>query len=248
MPDASPQGLFFAGSDEEDVSPPVADCATSPSLPPTSSPASRSSPRNLLFLEDSDDDGSMHVSSKPSTSDEKTKQPIDEHPDIEIVKHSQVSTESKSNQHSRPTFLSPILEGATLPVSKKRRISPPEYESAPNLATKFLPTYLGEVVIPNAWSNISGKGYIKPNETVLVKREEQDLCQASSSKPKPVTISSGKKKQISIATMLKPQPAKTSKSAKKKKTDNIVRLLNNKGFGDHCSNSPEFYSLITRLV
>ena len=248
MPD-SPPGLFFAGSDDEL---PVVDHVKSPSLPPTSSPrtsASRSCPPgHLLFLEDSDDDDCMYMSPKPSSSLEKAERPTvieNGDPNIRIMKHSQVSTDIKSNQHSRFTSLSPTLDEKTLPgpVAKKRRLLPPEHESPPNLSTEFLPMYLGEVVIPNAWSNVSGRGYVKPNETVLVKREEQDLPQAGTSKPKPTTVQSSKKKQISIATMLKPQPVKTSKSAKKKKTDSIVRLVNNKGFGDHHSNSPEFYRL-----
>lgn len=254
MQDASPPGLFFAGSDEEDQSPVADYTLKSPTLPPASSPrtsASRSSPpHHLLFLEDSDDDNSMYMSPKPSTFDEETKLPIvikDEDPDFQIVKHSHDPTESKSNHHSCPTSLSPTLNQKILssgPVAKKRRILPPEDEFAPNLAaTKFLPTYLGEVIIPNAWSNVSGKGYVKPNETVLVKREGQDVPRASTSKPKSTTVPSGKKKQISIATMLKSQPAKTFKSAKKKNMDNIVRLVNKKGFGNSCSNSAESYLL-----
>lgn len=255
MPDALSPGLFFAGSDEEEELP-VVDNAKSSSLPPACSPrtstSQSSSPSHLLFLEDSDDDDYMYMSPKPSTSmPEKAKRPIvieDEDLDIQIMKHSQVSTEVKSSQYSRPTSFSPTLDKKTLPgpVAKKRRLLPPEHESPPNLATEFLPTYLGEVVIPNAWSNVSGKGYVKPNETIFVKREEQDLPQAGKSKPG--TIQSGKKKQISIATMLKPQPAKTSKSAKKKTTNNIVRLVNNKGFGDHRFNSPVSPANYMRLV
>ena len=232
MPDASPPGLFFAGSDDDE--PAIADSAKSSSSPPASS----SPPSHPLFLEDTEDDDAMYMSPKPSTFSEKAKRPIDiedEDPDIQIMKHSQVSTEIRSDQHSRPTSLSPTLDKKTLlpgPVAKKRRLLPPEHEFPPNHAKEFLPIYLGEVVITNAWSNVSGKGYVKPNETVVVKREEQDLPQAGTSKPKPTVIQSGKKKQISIATMLKPQPVK---STKKKKKDTIVRLVNNKGFGDHCS-------------
>lgn len=233
MPDASPPG-FFAGSDEDE--PPIASSAKSSSLPPSSSPHSR-----ILFLEDSDDDDSMYTSPKPSNVSEKAKRPIvieEENPDIQIMKHSQVSGKIKSDQHSRPTSSSPTLDKKSLslePVAKKRRLLPPEYESPPNHATELSPIYLGEVVISNAWSNVSGKGYVKQNETVVVKREEQDIPQAGTSKSKPTTVQSGKKKQISIATMLKPQPAK---STKKKKKDNIVRLVNNKGSGNHCSYSP----------
>ena len=244
MPVASPPGLFFAGSDEEE--PPVGDYEKSSSLPPNFSPRTsppRSSPHNLLFLEDSDDNDSVYMSPKPSTSFKKAKRPIeDEDTNFQIMKHSQVSTDVKpSSQHLRPTFLSPTSDQKSLlpgSVAKKRRLLPPEHESPPNLATEFLPTYIGEIIIPNAWSNVSGKGYVKPNETVLVKREEQDPP-AGTSKPKPTTDQSSKKKQISIATMLKPQPAKVSKSAKKKKKNNIVRLVNNKGFGDQRSTSPE---------
>ena len=234
IPDASPPGFFFAGSDDDE--PPITSLssAKSLSLPPSSSPS------HTLFLEDTDDDDSMYMSSKPSTFSEKTKRPIvieEEDPDIQM-KHSQVSTKIKRDQDLRPTSLSPTLDKKTLlpgPVAKKRRLLPPERES-PSHATEFSPIYVGEVVISNAWSNVSGRGYIKPNETVVVKREEQDPPQAGTSKPKPTTVQSGKKKQISIATMLKPQPAK---STKKKKKDTIVRLVNNKGSGDHYSSSPE---------
>jgi DNA repair protein RAD5 len=235
MPDASPPGLFFAGSDDDE--PPIARSAKSSSLPPSSSPHS-----HVLFLEDTDDDDAMYMSPKPSNLSEKAKRPIvieEEDPDIQIMKHSQVSAKIESDQRSCPTSLSPTLDKKTLspePVAKKRRLLPPEHESSSNHATELSPIYLGEVVISNAWSNVSGKGYVKQNESVVVKREEQELPQAGTSKLKPTTVQSGKKKQISIATMLKPQPAK---SAKKKKKDNIVRLVNNNGSGNHCSSSPE---------
>ena len=234
MTDASPPGLFFAGSDDDE--PPIASSAKSSSIPPSSSPS------HILFLEESDDDDSMYMLPKPSTFSENAKRPFaieEEDPDIQIVGHSQDSTKIKCDQHSRPISLSPTLDKKTLlpePVAKKRRLLPPEHESPPNHTTEFSPIYLGEVVITNAWSNVSGKGYVKQNETVVVKREEQDLPQAGTSKPKPMAVQNGKKKQISITTMLKPQPVK---STKKKKKDNIVRLVNNKGSGDHCFSSPE---------
>ena len=233
MSDASPPGLFFSGSDDDE--PPIASTAKSLSSPPSSSPPSR-----ILFLEDTDDDDSMYMSPKPSTLSEKVKRPMvieEEDPGIQIMKPSQVSTKIKSDQHSRPTSLSPTLDKKTLsgPVVKKRRLLPPEDESPSNHATEFSPIYLGEVIISNAWSNVSGKGYVKQNEAVIVKREEQDLPQAGTSKPKPTAVQSGNKKQISIATMLKPQPAK---STKKKKKDHIVRLVNNNGSGDRCSSLP----------
>ena len=233
MPDASPPGLFFAGSENEDE-PRIAESAKSSSSPPASSPG------KPLFLEDTEDDDSMYMSPIPPSFSERAKRPIeDEDPDIQIMKHSQILTEIKSDQHSRPTSSSPTLDKKALlpgPVAKKRRVSPSEHESLSSHAKGFLPIYFGEVVISNAWSNVSGKGYVKPNDTVVVKREEQDLPQAGTGKPKPTAVQSGRKKQISIATMLKSEPVK---STKKKKKDNIVRLVNNKGFGDQCSSPPE---------
>ncbi|PFH49678.1 hypothetical protein AMATHDRAFT_147130 [Amanita thiersii Skay4041] len=85
--------------------------------------------------------------------------------------------------------------------------------------------YVGEFIIPNAWSNVSGCGYVKRNDPVYLQRytpgEQKASLNASN-------IKKGKdgKKQMSITTMLK---GKTPKVVKGKKMDNIVRLKNDQG-------------------
>jgi hypothetical protein len=81
------------------------------------------------------------------------------------------------------------------------------------------------MVFAHAWSNVSGKGYIKINEEVKIMREPQE-SKKSGADTKSKKTGDGKK-QMSLTAMLK-QPAKTSKN---KKTDNIVRLYNSRGFG-----------------
>jgi DNA repair protein RAD5 len=94
--------------------------------------------------------------------------------------------------------------------------------------------YLGETIIANAWSNVSGRGYVKANDFIDVKRdtEDDDPPTASSSKGKSASGSGSKKgdgkKQMKLSSMLKPLPPKP---VKKKKGDTIVRLVNKKGFG-----------------
>ncbi|KAK0208680.1 RAD5-like protein [Desarmillaria ectypa] len=114
------------------------------------------------------------------------------------------------------------------PPVKKRKLSHPLGSPTVELdITLFKATYIGEFVVPNAWSNVSGKGYVKRNNIVRIERDQKDASQSSSSerKGKPTTKGNGKK-QLSIATMFKPQPVQPSK----KKANSIVRLLNSHGF------------------
>lgn len=112
------------------------------------------------------------------------------------------------------------------PPLKKRRLSPQDTHITTN---SFPPTYLGEVLITNAWSNVSGKGYVKPNESIQIQRDEVAAPKPGPSKQaKSVNKKTGDgKKQLSLATMLKAQP---TNNFKKKKVDTIVRLVNSRGF------------------
>ncbi|THV06582.1 hypothetical protein K435DRAFT_645293 [Dendrothele bispora CBS 962.96] len=110
------------------------------------------------------------------------------------------------------------------PPTKKRRVSP---VPSNNQNIEF-PVYIGEVVIPNAWSNVSGKGYVKINDTIRIEREEDEgskVASTSNNKGKKTDDKKGKK-QMSITAMFKPQPMKRSK----KKEDTIVRLVTTRGF------------------
>ncbi|KAJ3518013.1 hypothetical protein NLJ89_g135 [Agrocybe chaxingu] len=229
MPPGSPPAPFFASSDEEDVatsefvSHAAASSPSLPETPRTSASSARSSPPPL-FLRDSDDEKEELMPVDLPSFSEHLPAMEDNDSDIEIVEQprGQVDELSPASACAPPD--------ANLPpptnTSKKRRLSA---DSLPPSKASFLPTYLGELIVPNAWSNVSGKGYVKPNDAVLVKRDKEHVSKPSTAKPKP---GNGKKKpdgkkQITLAAMLKPQPAKPSK---KKKPDSIVRLVNGKGF------------------
>jgi DNA repair protein RAD5 len=249
IPNEPPPGMFFAGSDEEEeedvimqpaeegvesdsatLSGHMSESSSLPQTPQKSSPPS--SPRQKLFLDDDDDDEPRPVESGPSVPT-KRQAMVMEDSDIEVIEISRDFRPKSKNKTAADSFpISPPPEQKLLsPVVKKRRFSSPQRISAEILPDTFLPAYLGEIVVPNAWSNVSGKGYITANESVLVQRETGD---AEPTKPKAAASTSGKKKpdgkkQITLTNMLKPQPPKATK--KKKKTDTIVRLINNRGFG-----------------
>ena len=259
IPNEPPPGPFFLSSDDEDdgtrdvemlpgeervsdidVDPPAAVTDSprgTPSLPQTPrTSSSRSSPMiQKLFLDSDSDDPQCEIttSSKiPAPDKRQASEACDS--DIEIIdKPAGFSPKEKGSsaklngKSKRDDSL-----GSPGPVSKKRRVSSVEAPvvAPPILASDFQSTYLGEIVIPNAWSNVSGKGYIKPNDSVIIKRDEDEPVPGPS-KAKPANNAKEKKsdkRQITLATMLKPQP---SKPTRKRKTDTIVRLVNTKGFG-----------------
>ncbi|KAJ6623172.1 SNF2 family N-terminal domain-containing protein [Mycena sp. CBHHK59/15] len=212
--------LFFAASEDEDESEDV------PMDPPmtSSSPSSRASSR--LFLEGSDDeDHGMEAlienpHKRPISVDDASDNDVPAEPPRPPVKSENTSSKpGPSRRRSSPT---------SGPPPKKRRISSPT--CPPSSQPDFLPTYIGEMVFGHAWSNVSGKGYIKNGEEVKIMRETQeDPKKSGSSKDVAKNKRTGDgKKQMSLTAMLK-QPAKSS-SSKSKKVDSIVRLYNSRGF------------------
>jgi DNA repair protein RAD5 len=253
--DGPPPGLFFAGSDEEEEEDVIMQSAgdevvsnpalghmelESPSLPQTPQKSSSPplSPLPKLFLDD--DDEAMSVESGPSVPTKRQAVVMeDSDSDIEVIYKSRDSRGLNDDTTLESLPLSPTPEQKPLspaPVAKKRRVSSPQRIPTELSADNSMVAYLGEVVVPNAWSNVSGTGYITTNESVVIHRERQGT------QPKPSTSTNGKKKtdgkkQVTLTSMLKSQPPKVNK---KKKTDNIVRLVNNKGFGmltDDCCRS-----------
>ncbi|KAG6878998.1 hypothetical protein C0992_005980 [Termitomyces sp. T32_za158] len=225
--DGPPSGLFFAASDDEADGKSMGKAHS-----PTGTTRGESSPPSL-FLPDSDDEETsetMHAS--PPALKRKLTIPNDDE-DEEIRLPSPIPYRRGSSVRSMEEALvklkSSVPQAQTFanpePPLKKRCLSIPSSMTPPN----FPPAYLGELLVPNAWSNVSGKGYIKNNEPVKIHRDRQE-------EPKPVPSKTngpqGKKgdgkKQMSLKAMLKPHP---SKIKKKVKGDTIVRLLNNKGTG-----------------
>ncbi|KAF9469748.1 DNA repair protein RAD5 [Collybia nuda] len=218
-----PSGLFFAGSDDEETD------VVMDEHEMAASSSRASSPRSSLFLADSDEDDIAFDDlplTPPVSKKRLVPQQDDSDNDVEIQHLHPPMTRQTSNIkaiHSgegAPLLLDATIE-PTVPPNKKRRLSATHPPSA-----AFPPTYLGEIMVPNAWSNVSGKGYVKPNDPIQILREEQ-----AQNKPGPSKALGKKKgdnkKQMSLTAMLKVQPAKP---LKKKKNDNIVRILNNRGF------------------
>ncbi|KAF8913214.1 P-loop containing nucleoside triphosphate hydrolase protein [Gymnopilus junonius] len=251
-PNGPPDGLFFAGSDDEDITMTGAEIeleetrslhersesVSLPQTPPTSSP--RLFPENqLLFLQDDNSDDA--VIPEPLVISTRRKRSSSflaaDNSDVEIVEASSSSnivTLSETIPGSS-TFVIPIplqREGLSpKPIAKKRRFASEVKTTPTSFVGNFPPTYLGEIIVPNAWSTVSGKDYVKANESVKVKRDQEDEPKPGPSKAKLANTTNDKKnsdgkKQTSLLNMLKSQPSKTSK----KKTDTIVRLVNSKGY------------------
>ncbi|KAK0481797.1 P-loop containing nucleoside triphosphate hydrolase protein, partial [Armillaria novae-zelandiae] len=195
---------------------------------------SRSEP---LFLEDSEDDEPLYPAAPSSSS--KGKRHITEElygSDIEVSSVADVPRASSASSFSDRVSVSPppITEkekekrSPEKPPVKKRKLShPPGLPTVELDVNLFTATYIGEFVVPNAWSNVSGK-YIKRNDTVRIERDQRDGSQPSSSEKRGKPNKKDGKKQLSIATMFKPQRQPLQPS--KRKADSIVRLLNSRGF------------------
>ncbi|KAF8079094.1 DNA repair protein RAD5 [Lyophyllum atratum] len=224
-----PSGLFFAGSDDESEDAPMEQADT-----PAATTSGPSSPPSLFLPDSEDEDRAEDIALSPLPIKRKLTI-LDDDQDDEIRLPSPIAYRRGSSAGSVTDVLVKALSptpqrkpsGKDRPTSpKKRRISP---SPTPSIPPPFLPTYLGDVLVPNAWSNVSGKGYIKNNEAIQIHRDEQNEPKPGQSKPNPAQGKKGGsdgKKQLSLAAMLKPQPSKVKK---KVKGDNIVRLLNSRG-------------------
>ncbi|KAF7965066.1 hypothetical protein HWV62_690, partial [Athelia sp. TMB] len=249
MDDASAEpSLFFAGSDGEE------DAAMEEPEPQSSG----SRPKPALFLADSDDEEphafglttptkrSIYIGYRKKDSDSDDSHRFDmtdlHPPDVSdfdqgadipesepIPRASSVSSMSSgpsiNHKVSSPT---PSIEIVEPPV-KKRRIDPVSIAPPSTSADSI---YLGSFIVGNAWSTARGKGYIKSGDPISIEREEQGDAPPP---PKKKGNDKGKKKQLSIATMMKAHPKNF-----KKKTNSVVRLTNARGF--------EFVVSITRLA
>ncbi|KAF9532114.1 SNF2 family N-terminal domain-containing protein [Crepidotus variabilis] len=234
-PDEPPPGPFFADSDDDDYKkagnemvmdelPPVGESTSSLSLPQTPRTASSmSSPAvGKLFLDDSDDEELVI----PIDNSQVTRLAVlDDGFGVELLSEDP-RLKSEASIKSRSVSLLKE-ESPPPPLPKKRRLSE-DIPSRSSPSVNLFPAYLGELIVPNAWSNVSGKGYVKINDTILVRKDEDESEPPTKSKAPAVNTKkkSDNKKQLKLSSMLKVQPAKGSK----KKKDNIVRLVNQAGF------------------
>jgi len=230
--DRPPPALFFAGSDDEDERSSVAMSMddmpvnhSSPSLPQTpitSSPRS-SPPNGKLFLDDSDDEHFLPVG--PMLSGKRSRSTMQESSHVEEFELEQSMRTRDSKLRVNPKDESPLVpEGSSSYVlpQKKRRMLPKLQDTTVH--------FLGEVLVPNAWSTVSGKGYVKPNQNISVRRDEDEESKPAKSKLANGTSVAKKlnQKQMTLTSMLKTQSQKLSK---KKRKDTIVRLVNEHNVG-----------------
>ncbi|KAI0073947.1 hypothetical protein K474DRAFT_1648766 [Panus rudis PR-1116 ss-1] len=211
--------LFFAESEDEGE---VTDAAVQPraSSPPASSPSS-----GLFFADESDADdakfgtlGDIPFADPPMDIDASVVEPPKPRsPSVTSVSSGKVASNSR-NHSSRA---SPTHEEG--PPNKRRKVSPKTITQEQKPSDIF---YLGSFVVGDAWSTVRGKNYVKSGDIIKVQRDAP-----RNTPPKKVDLQKGVnykagKKQLSIATMLKPQhPAKPVK----KSENTVVRLANNSG-------------------
>ncbi|TCD62159.1 DNA helicase rad5 [Steccherinum ochraceum] len=249
--DVADRSLFFADSEDEGASEApshpgnedadiLQDTPAFSSSPGPSSPESRASTKEALFLEDSDDDVVL-MDDGPSMSQAHKIRAGDTDMEVAADLEKSLFEDIRSGPIPGPSRQSPEVKSsrsASLrvdePPSKKRKLSPENQRTA----TLALPTsmYLGSFLVGNAWSTARGKGYVKPGEEIKVERDSvtveprkadgQKAKSASKGASKDGKGSKNGKKQLSIATMLKPQPMKSTR----KKQDLVVRLANMRGF------------------
>jgi DNA repair protein RAD5 len=226
----SPPGLFFASSDDEDEvilpaqasedSLPESEPISAPLSDHTQTPAGSPASSNLFFAAiDEDKVEEAHLLSPPKPVREVMI--TDEDDDVLVVDTLRVDTAKTPDGATSAT-----ATGSDEPPKKKRRLSPAH--EIPTLSTSQLPpTYLGDILVENAWSTVSGKGYVKAGESVLIRRDEPNDT-SSSSKTTKGNKRTTSNNQLSITSMLKP---KTTKPPNRKKVDTVVRILNLRGFG-----------------
>ncbi len=236
------RSMFFAVSDDEDmndVQPSTQTAAVNVPTQDTVASQPRSPTQRPLFFADSDDEEpeptNYRQRSIPQILDADDDADIEfdvEMPEfVDIPRASSVSSDGSSGRDEAKRKSSPdlIIDEEPIdtvkhdgPPAKKRRVSPPA-----QALTETSSMYLGYFLVDNAWSTVKGTGYIKPGDEILIEREEMDKSPPPPQK-KSVKKGADGKKQLTIATMFKPAPAK---AAAKKKQDSVVRIMNAKGFG-----------------
>ncbi|KIL01052.1 hypothetical protein PAXRUDRAFT_128489 [Paxillus rubicundulus Ve08.2h10] len=234
--------LFFASSDEDKSkilvetrdSQRVPRQRTQPELAPTPSGGTR---EKRLFFVDSDDEDvprfELPSHSMPGTTPLIKDRDDDSGSDMELPcleegprasSVSSASPEPSQNTSSPP----PAAIRSSPPPAKKRRLSSTAKPAA--LSSRVGNAYLGSFLVGNAWSTVKGKGYIKPGDEIRIERDSLDDASSSAASfrkgKKKETGDRGKKKQLSLKAMLKPQPTKFGK----RKIDTVVRLTNKGGF------------------
>lgn len=240
-------GLFFAGSDDDDHDDRLPIGSTKLDSIPTSSPppgpqsdSSSSALEGPRFFVESEEEGVPSHASSPGPS--KLFFPGDDSDnEIELPPSGDVRRASSVGSISRGPFprrsrqaRSPSPE----PPKKKQRLSPDVPPPVP--ITSKQDTYLGSLVVGNAWSTVKGKGYTQSGDEVLVERDSFDAGPSNRGKGK----DRGQKKQLTLTAMMKSRPPNFAK----RKPATVVRLTNKAGFGGQTQCFVEPRPLLTCVV
>lgn len=219
---------FFSGSDDKDITMQDEPLATQTldEQQDENQTLSDTEPKSGLFFADSDEEGQTYESSfvTPQKRHVSSQEVDDEDEDIEIPNFEELPKASSptSTSPARQSSPTPSITIVNSPPAKKQKLSPLPPVHVQSHATSM---YIGSFIVGNAWSTVKGPGYIKNGENFMVERDDQDegpFKSKKGSKPE-----KGKGKQLSIMTMMNPQPQKLVK----KKVNTVVRLTNMRGFG-----------------
>lgn len=132
------------------------------------------------------------------------------------------ATPPPQNAKSAPPRRS-VSVSAMPPPAKKRRI-----DTEANMS--FDPRYLGEFCVENAYSLVSGSGYMSAGDQIVIDRSEQPATHSTSkAKPsgKPGNKGKGKQTKLNFGAM----PKQTA-SSKKLERSTIIRFKNKRGSGE----------------
>ena len=225
----SGRALFFAGSDDEGDSTPAGQGSQDADAVALSGP-----PREQrLFLADSDEEQEeervFRFDGPPGPSGPALPDGGDDFvSEAELLPFEEVPRASSVSSFSSGLSAkgsSPAPSESSLPPAKKRRLLP-DTASAPPSNTGD--SYLGCLVIGNAWSTSKGKGYVSPGDEILVERDDPDDAPRFSKSKNKEGADKGKKRQLTLKAMMNPQPSKFVK----RKADIVIRLTNKAGFGE----------------
>ena len=222
MADASaPLPDFFASDDESDAgeNAPVEVVSSEPELAGPSIPSSQASNEDPatgspLFLPDEED---ANYGDAPV----EWFRFMSVRPDTNLVGDVDMSDVFGIHQEGGSKSAIRRKSEEVLQPNKRRKLSPPS-------DFDFKSAFFGSIVVPNAWSTVKGKGYVKNGDPILVewdKLKQEDDPPRKSDKKKPPQK---KGKQLTLTALMKPR----QENFKKKKQNDIVRLTNKGGFGE----------------
>ena len=235
LPGMSGRALFFAGSDDDDDDSSPAGHKSQVANAVELSVSGVAPREQRLFLADSDEEQEEEMVSRlqgPPRHSSGLLPPDDGVDDflsesdllpLEAIPRAPSVSSLSSGLSGRGS--SPVPSESSPPPAKKRRLLPDKVSTHPSSTGD---SYLGCLVVGNAWSTVKGKGYISPGDEVLVERDGLADTPRSSKGKNKEAANRGKKKQLTLKAMVNPQPSKFMR----RKVDAVIRLTNKAGFGE----------------